>query len=90
MFGFIAEVNSTTRFLEESHQLPLSDERVFIVPAMLPLDLPSNIKLPDDKNADARIIYFKFSEEFVPQMVFYQMLGTCISRNIEKKDSLHW
>ena len=90
MFGFIAEVNSTTRFLEESHQLSRSDERVFIVPAMLPFDLPSNIKLPDDKNLDARIIYFKFSEEFIPKMVFYQMLGACISRNIEKEDPLHW
>ena len=90
MFGFIAEVNSNTRFLDDLDQLPPSKERVFIVPAMLPFDLPSNIELPDDKNPQARIIYFKFPEKFVPRMIFYQVLGACIDRNIKRDEPLYW
>ena len=74
LFGFITLVNSNTHFLEESHQLPVSKKRVFIVPPMLPLTLPSNTELPDDKTPQARIVYFKFSEGFIPRMVYYQML----------------
>ena len=90
LFGFITLVNSNTHFLEESHQLPVSKKRVFIVPPMLPLRLPSNIELPDDKTPQARIVYFKFSEGFIPRMVYYQMLGACIDRNIKRKEQLYW
>ena len=90
LFGFITQVNNNTHFLEESHQLPVSKNRVFIVPPMLPLKLPSNITLPDDKTPQACIVYFKFLEGFIPEMVYYQMLGTCIDRNIKRKERLYW
>ena len=57
---------------------------------MLPLKLPSNITLPDDKTPQACIVYFKFLEGFIPEMVYYQMLGTCIDRNIKRKERLYW
>ena len=90
LFGFIAEVHSNTYFLEEEHQPPVSEKRVFIVPPMLPLKLPDDVKLPDDKDPQARIVYFKFSERFIPPMVYYQMLSACIDRNVKRKDNLYW
>ena len=90
LFGFVAEVHSNTYFLEEEHQPPVSVKRVFIVPPMLPLKLPDNVQLPDDKDPQARIVYFKFSEGFIPPMVYYQMLSACIDRNIRRQENLYW
>ena len=90
LFGFVAEVHSRTYFLEESHQPPVSEKRMFIVPPMLPLKLPDDIKLPDDNDPQARIVYFRFPEGFIPPMVYYQMLSTCIDRNIKREENLYW
>ena len=90
LFGFVAEVHSNTYFLEELHQPPVSAKRVFIVPPMLPFKLPDDIKLPDDNDPQARIVYFRFSEGFIPPMVYYQMLSTCIDRNIRREENLYW
>ena len=90
LFGFIAEVNNSTYFLEELHQPPVSKKKVFIVPSMLPLELPDDVKLPDDKDLQARVVYFQFSEKFIPLMLYYQMLTICINRNIKRKENLYW
>ena len=90
IFGFIAEVSKSTYFLEESHQPTKKEKRVFIVPPMLPLKLPDDLRLPEDKNPQARVVYFKFPEGFIPQMVYYQMLITCINRNIKRNEPLYW
>ena len=90
LFDFMAEVNSSAYFLEELQQPPLSKKRVFVVPPMLSLKLPDDLNLPDDKNPQARIVYFKFPEGFIPPMVFYQMLTACIDRNIKRNENLYW
>ena len=90
LFGFVAEVHQNTCFLEEMHQPPVSKKRVFIVPPMLPLQLPSKVKVPDDKASQARVVYFKFPEGFIPPMVYYQMLSACIDRNIRRHENLYW
>ena len=90
LFGFVAKVDANTCFLEELHHRPLSKNRVFIVPPMLPLKLPDDVKVPEDKDPQARVVYFKFPEGFIPQMVFYQMLTACINRNIERQEPLYW
>ena len=90
VFGFIAQVNSSTYFLEELHQPPVSKKRVFIVPPMLSLKLPDKVKVPEDKDPQARIIYFKFPEKFIPLMVYYQMLTACIDRNVKRQENLYW
>ena len=90
LFGFITEVNNNTYFLEEAEQPPTSEKKVFIVPPMLPLELPDDVKLPEDSDSQARIVYFKFSEGFIPPMVYYQMLGACIDRNIRCEEDLYW
>ena len=89
-FGFIVEVSNSTYFLEEKSQPPASEKKAFIVPPMLSLELPENVRLPKDSDPRARIIYFKFSEGFIPLMVYYQILGACIDRNIKRKEDLYW
>ena len=88
-FGFIAEVSSSTYFLEEVDQLPECKNRVFIVPPMLPMNLPDDVKV-QDKHTEARIVYFKFPDGFIPLMVYYHMLTACIKRNVERKENLYW
>ena len=90
LFGFVAEVHHNTYFLEEMYQPPDSKKRVFIVPPMLPLQLPNDVKVPDDQAPQTRIVYFKFPEEFIPPMVYYQMLSACIDRNIRRQENLYW
>ena len=90
LFDFIAEVNSSTYFLEELQQPPISKMRVFVVPPMLSLKLPDDAKLPDDKSPQVCVVYFNFPERFIPPMVFYQMLTACIDRNIKRKENLYW
>ena len=90
LFGFIIKVNSNTYFLEEDDQPPSSENQVFIVPPMLPLKPPDDVQLPKDNDPQSRIVYFKFSEGFIPLMIYYQMLGVCIDRNIQHGDDLYW
>ena len=87
LFGFIAEVSNSTYFLEESHQLPDSNKRVYIVPPMLPMDLPDNAE-DQDNHPEVRIVYFKFPDGFIPLMVYYHMLTACIKRSVERKENL--
>ena len=89
-FGFIVEINSNTCFLEEKQQPPANEKKIFIVPPMLPLELPGDIKLPQDGDPQARIVYFKYSEGFIPAMVYYQVLGSCIDRNMKRNEDLYW
>ena len=89
-FGFIVEVSKNTYFLEEKLQPPTSGKKIFIAPPMLPLELPEDIELPQDHDPQARIVYFKFSEGFIPFMVYYQVLGSCIDRNIKRNEDLYW
>ena len=89
-FGFMVEVSSSTYFLEEKLQPPASTKKTFIAPPMLPLELPEDIKLPKDGDPQARIVYFKFSEGFIPEMVYYQVLGSCIDRNIKRNEDIYW
>ena len=90
LFGFVAEVHQNMHFLEEKHQPPSSKNKIFIAPPMLPIKLPANVKVPDDKAPKACIVYFKFPEGFISPMVYYQMLSACIDRNIKRQENLYW
>ena len=90
LFGFVAEVHQNMHFLEEKHQPPTSKNKIFIAPPMLPIKIPANVKVPDDKAPKACIVYFKFPEGFIPPMVYYQMLSACIDRNIKRQENLYW
>ena len=89
LFGFIAEVNASTYFLEEELQPPKQQGKVFIVPPMLPCNLPeAEAKLPPDGEKNVCIVYFNFPDHFIPLMVFYQMFAACIDRNIRRSENL--
>ena len=90
LFDFIVEVNSSTFFLEEDDQPTVSNERVFIVPPMLSLELPDGVEFPDDRSPQVRVVYFRFPERFIQPMVFYQMLSACVDRNIKVEEDLYW
>ena len=89
LFGFIAEVDSSTYFLEEKLQPPKQQGKVFIVPTMLPWNSPdAETKLPTDGDENVCIVYFTFPDHFIPLMVFYQMLAACIDRNVKQSQHL--
>ncbi|XP_065883436.1 uncharacterized protein [Dysidea avara] len=83
-FKLIAEINRNTRLPGNKIQIPLNDKKMYIVPSMLPLNLPDHIKLPSPKDKHACVIHFEFHERFLPLMMFYQLLADCIERNIVK------
>ena len=90
-FGLIAEINSTTHFLEEEWQPPATEDKAYIVPHMLPWKLPVSAtvaKAPADSDKNACIVYFKFPKEFISLMVFYQTFATCIDRNTQRHEDL--
>ena len=87
-FKLVAQIDTNTRFLEETVPLPKNDGNVFIVPSILPLELPDKVKLPSHGDKYACIIHFIFPEHFLPLMVFYQLLAFCIERNVGKKEDL--
>ena len=67
LFGFIVEVDSSTHFLEEKLQPPKREDKVFIVPPMLPWNFPeAATKLPADKNENVCIVYYNFPDHFIP------------------------
>ena len=92
LFEFIVEVSGNIYFLEEkNYSPPVSSKRAFIVPSMLPLELPDSADLPEDKDPQARVVYFKFSEEFIiPPFIYYYVVGACIDRNIERQENMYW
>ena len=84
------EINNDTYFLESKLQMPTSGKKTFIVPPMLPIELPEDTKLPNDSDPQARIVYFNFSEGFIPEMVYYQVLGFCVARNMKRNEIICW
>jgi len=87
-FKLIAGVDKNARFLEEArHPMLGNDEKeVYIVPSMLPLNLPDNTTLPSPKDKHSCVVHFMFPARFLPLMMFYQLLSDCIERNITKKN----
>ena len=86
-FGFLAQISTKTKFLEEKIK---KDEEVYIVPSMLPDDTTNQKIIPKKDNDNVRIIYYYFPDEFLPPMLFNQVVTTCINRNEEKREDLLW
>ena len=87
-FGFIAKSGIITKFLEESH--PWSgDEKVFIVPSLLPEDNRER-KAVFVKEKNVWSIHFVFINGFIPLMVFHHMISFCIEWNVSENQSIAW
>ena len=87
-FGFLAQISSNTKILEE--KIKKNEEEVYIVPSLLPDDITNEKKIPVKGDDDVRIIYYYFPDNFLPPMLYNQVVAMCINRNEEKREDLLW
>ena len=90
-FGFIAKVNISTDFLEESHPFLQCDEeeQIYIVPTQLPED-KGDKKLTFVEGQTNWTIHFVFSSGFVPLNIFHKMISSCIDWNSSRMKDIAW
>ena len=91
MFGFIAEINISTDFLEESHPLLQcnKEKQIFIVPSQIPEDKGEK-KLSFLQSKGSWTIHFIFPLGFVPLTVFHKMVSSCINWNGSRQQDIAW
>ena len=87
-FGFLAQISCNTKILEE--KIKKNEKEVYIVPSLLPDDITNEKKIPEKGDDDVRIIYYYFPDNFLPPMLFNQVVAMCINRNEEKREDLLW
>ena len=87
-FGFIAQINSKAKFLEE---VKISNEKeIFIVPSLLPEDTANVRSVPEVDDRNVRVVYFYLPDHFLPPILFDQMVVKCIDRNEFKRETILW
>ena len=89
-FGFLAEIHPKTNILEEDIKIIKEEKKLYIVPSLLPDDTENKKKIPEKNNENVRIIYYYFPDQFLPPMLFNQVVAMCINRNEEKSKELIW
>ena len=89
-FGFLAQISPNTKILEEDVKIIKEEKELYIVPSLLPDDTKSPKKIPNKSDKDVRIIYYYFPDEFLPIMLFNQVVAMCINRNEKKREDLIW
>ena len=89
-FGFLAEISSKTKILEDEVKIITQEKSLYIVPSLLPSDEKNQKRVPDRNDENVRIIYYHFPEEFLPPMLFNQVVAICINRNEDKHEELIW
>ena len=89
-FGFIAEISPKTKILEEDVKIITQEKALYIVPSLLPDDTANEKRVPERDDKNIRIIYFHFPEEFLPPMLFNQVVAMCINRNEDQQQQLIW
>jgi len=88
-FSFIAHISSSTYFLEDK-EISADKDDLYIVPSLL-LEDPQNLKVvPNECDENVRVVYYSFPDEFVPEMIFNQMVAACLSRNKAEREDLVW
>ena len=89
-FGFLAEISPNTKILEEDVKIITQEKALYIVPSLLPDDTANEKRVPERDDKNVRIIYFHFPEEFLPPMLFNQVVAMCINRNEDQQQQLIW
>ena len=89
-FWFLAEISPKTKILEENVKIVTQEKALYIVPSLLPDDADNRKKVPEKNDENVKIIYFYFPEEFLPPMLFDQVVAMCINRNEDKHEELIW
>ena len=88
-FGFLAPISSKAMILEGVKNIK-EDEMLYVVPSLLPHDKESEKAVPKRDEQNVRIVYFYFPDEFLPPMLFSQVITMCINRNEDKREDLLW
>ena len=88
-FSFIAHINSNTYFLEDKDVSSNKDD-LYIVPSLLLEDTENTKIVPNECDESVRVVYYNFPDEFVPEMIFNQMVAACLSRNTSEREDLVW
>ena len=89
-FGFIAQISPKTKILDKKVKLVTREKELYIVPSLLPDDDKDQKALPEKDDKNVRIVYYYFPDEFLPLMLFNQLVAMCINRNEEKREDLIW
>jgi len=86
-FGFIVEIGSSTRLLEQSFpQLEIKKEKVYIVPSQLPEEEETTIV---NKGSDWSV-HFMFLAGFIPTVIYHNLVAACITWNGTREQSIAW
>ena len=88
-FGFLAPISSKAMILEGVKNIE-KDEPLYVVPSLLYYDKEGKKDVPKRGQQDIRIVYFYFPDEFLPPMLFNQVIAMCINRNENKREDLLW
>ena len=87
-FGFVAQLTPKAEFLEEANIA--NEKEIFIVPSLLPKDTTNKKEIPKVDNPNVRVVYFYFPDQFLPPILFDQMVTKCIDRNEFKSEAILW
>ena len=86
-FGFLAPISPNTKILDAEVKIHTKEMGLYIVPSLLPNDEDQK-GLPERDDENVRIVYYHFPDEFLPPMLFNQVVALCINRNEEKREDL--
>ena len=88
-FHLLARIPRDAWFIEEGFSSPPDHGDSFIVPCLVPREDDKTFKrIPATKQE--RIIYFKFSNGFVPFNLLNQLIADCICYNVKRNNRLLW
>ena len=86
-FGLLAQISPNTKILDTEVKIHTKEMGLYIVPSLLPNDEDQK-ELPERDDENVRIVYYHFPDEFLPSMLFNQVVALCINRNEEKREDL--
>ena len=86
-FGFIAQISPKTKILDKEVKIVTAEKGLYIVPSLLPDD-EKDQQGQSKKDEYIRVVYYHFPDEFLPPMLFNQVIAVCINRNEEKREDL--
>ena len=87
-FGFLAQISPKTKILDKEVKVLTKEKGLYIVPSLLPDDKNDQQGQSEKDDENVRIIYYHFPDEFLPPMLFNQVVAMCINRNEEKREDL--
>ncbi|XP_065893921.1 uncharacterized protein [Dysidea avara] len=88
-FGFVAEISTTTYFLEENDKFH-QEEGLLIVPTLLPEDPQNDKQIPSEDDPNVKVVRYYFPDRFISPTIYNTMVAECINWNTENHEDLIW